>query len=755
MASVVGQASAAATSVAIPAHQPGDLILVSARGTVAPSVPAAGGTVPAWTTLQSSAQFSIALTTVSFVATASNHTTGVFTNATHIGVVVIRAAAGKTLAIGASSVGGANNATTLIYPALTLQAADGSSFGVRIGTRVTAATQLATNMPTSWTKQIEQPATTAAMVVCTRAALAANPVADTVTAGAANAAYRAHTVEVRELTPATVFGSTSLTVTFGRTVSGQRKTFSSLALPIAYSAFVDGQASTAAQTYYGSVSLPMSFSATSNGQRKTFGQLQSPLIFGKAVAGQRKTFGQIAFPINAAIAVAGVRRGLTLYGALAMPITFAKDIRGQRKTFGQVAMPLAFVKDVRGQRKTFGLIDFPIIFTKEATGRKQVFGQLAMQTLFGKETAGQRKTFGQILMPLKWTVVDIQHPTAGVAGRRTTFGQIALPIGFYAVTNGQGVTGAKTLYGQLAMPLIFSKQVVAHRKTFGKITAPFVFGSAFQGRRLTHGRIAFPIVVGLTTSGKIITVGTAVILNDAHDLYLGEQNVDAAFVGLEKVWPALSFSPLSISGLAGWYDASQLKLADGALVNPWPDLSGYNRDLVSNPAVVPGSPPSVKVNGLNGKRVVHYASAGDNLLTYLGAGGVSYGHFFMVAFYTHAVFADYDGLLSGLGGDQYLLIGTAGLKNWYGPGGGGTWDYYYNGIDSRQGLPAPMQEWAHLSLCRDQLYTISLSIGLDRTFGYLGRYWHGDIAEIIAYDRKLPTIERQQVETYLKTKWGI
>jgi hypothetical protein len=222
MASVVGQASAATTSVAIPAHQPGDMILVFARGTVAPTIPTAGGTVPAWGTLQSSAQFSIALTCVFFVATGSTTTTGTFTNATHIAVLVIRPAANRQLTTAAarSAVGGANNATTIIYPALTLAKTDGTSMGVRIGTRVTAATQLAT-APTNWTNQTQQPATTPALVVHTRAALAANPVADTVTAGAANAAYRAVTVEVQESVPPTYFGSTTLALTAGRVFAGQ------------------------------------------------------------------------------------------------------------------------------------------------------------------------------------------------------------------------------------------------------------------------------------------------------------------------------------------------------------------------------------------------------------------------------------------------------------------------------------------------------------------------------------------------------
>jgi hypothetical protein len=213
VATVVGQGSAAATSVAIPAHSVGDLILVFARGTAAaPSVPAAGGTVPAWATLQTGLANAIGLTVVAFNATATTTTTGVFTNATHIAVLVLRAGAGNQLQTSAarSAVGSGNNTQTIIYPALALTTLAGTSFGVRVGTRTIAATAVGT-APTSWTNQTIQPAgASALMSVHTRAALVANPVADTVTTTGTNAPYRAVTVEVQESAIITTVSVTGL-----------------------------------------------------------------------------------------------------------------------------------------------------------------------------------------------------------------------------------------------------------------------------------------------------------------------------------------------------------------------------------------------------------------------------------------------------------------------------------------------------------------------------------------------------------------
>lgn len=199
---IVGSASAAGTSVAIPAHQVGDLILVFARraSNTPATIPTATTVVPTWVTAQSAGANTLALTTVSAVATRTDHQTGVFTSASHVAVLVLRADSGKVISIRTSTVGNGNNATTLIYPAVTLGALDGTSHGVRVGTRGVAATGVGTS-PSGWTAQQVQPAgASALMSVHTRLGLVANPTADSIT-GLASSAYRAHTVEITEIVP--------------------------------------------------------------------------------------------------------------------------------------------------------------------------------------------------------------------------------------------------------------------------------------------------------------------------------------------------------------------------------------------------------------------------------------------------------------------------------------------------------------------------------------------------------------------------
>jgi len=375
------------------------------------------------------------------------------------------------------------------------------------------------------------------------------------------------------------------------------------------------------------------------------------------------------------------------------------------------------------------------------------------------------------------------HVVNGVAGLglfgtpklnlRKAAGGVSTAQAFGAVTiktvtpKPAGGVGSAQAFGSLILKTVVSRQVtgLGSAQSFGTVTPKATFTVSVSGRG-TAQAFGTPTFGG---TGKIVATGigtaqsfgslTARSVFKLAPVGLGSAQgfgtltplpgpVTVQVPGFSPGGPGFSLG--AIPGLAGWYDASQLTLADGALVNPWPDLSGNGRHLESRPANVAGSPPSCKTNGLNGMRVVHYTTNGDNVLTNFSAGGGAYGHFFLVAKFAANAFPDYNGLLGAI--DQYLLIGTAGSTVWYPPGGGGTGlEYRKDGVLD-PGLSAPMQQWAHLSLCRDQQYTsFSLQIGLDRI--YPPRYWHGDVAEIVAYDHKLSAVERQQVENYLYSKW--
>jgi hypothetical protein len=229
--SIVGTAGATTTSVAIPAHAVGDLIIVSARGTAsAPSIPAAAGTVPAWTSLQQGIADSVGLTSAFFVATAATTTTGTWTAAQHICVIVLRSSAGALSTSAArSSVGNAASTSTIVYPALAGITA--GSMGVRIGARLTAGAAVG-NPPAGWTNRIAQPAATPALALHTLSGLTGNLTADTVSGLSGTTAYRAHTIEVLDSSPggSTVSGAAALSASGALTSTAIRTRLGASAL---------------------------------------------------------------------------------------------------------------------------------------------------------------------------------------------------------------------------------------------------------------------------------------------------------------------------------------------------------------------------------------------------------------------------------------------------------------------------------------------------------------------------------------------
>lgn len=244
-----------------------------------------------------------------------------------------------------------------------------------------------------------------------------------------------------------------------------------------------------------------------------------------------------------------------------------------------------------------------------------------------------------------------------------------------------------------------------------------------------------------------------VLLNTATKVYSGNAAAKKVYLGTTLVWSApISWTPASIPGLVSWYDASQLTLADGAQVTSWTDLTAGGRHLLPN---AQGTNPTFKTNGRNSLSVVRFNGT-SNMLTNRVSG--SYNHFFVVAKYNLATFTSYDGLITGYtGGNHIILIGNPPTANIYVPITGdasGKVTYYQNGVNSTDIWTSPfMTVWGQANVSSVTSWiNFEINVGLDRS--HTPRWWNGDVGEIIGYSRVLTDVERQQVEGYLKTKWG-
>jgi hypothetical protein len=183
--SYISSASAATTTVAMPTHQTGDLIIAFAYrdgNTTAPALPAG------WTNIDNSGANTNSARLAYKIAASGSETTGTWTNATGIVVQVYRGASG----VGASAVNGAAS-STITYPALTLLYPNGSSWVARFAGHRTA-TNMTTNTPAGYTQRTG--VATEVQGSDTNAATASNPTSGTQSVDASSG-YRAYTLEIR------------------------------------------------------------------------------------------------------------------------------------------------------------------------------------------------------------------------------------------------------------------------------------------------------------------------------------------------------------------------------------------------------------------------------------------------------------------------------------------------------------------------------------------------------------------------------
>ncbi|SHT22182.1 Bacteriophage protein [Mycobacteroides abscessus subsp. abscessus] len=126
----VGANANANNNVTIPAHLVGDLIVLcgyNPYATTAPTKPSAAGTVPNWDYIDNAnSAGGSGIATACFTATATNTTSGTWSNAGHMIAVVLRAHNPADPIGGHASQGGSSSGPSPA-PAITLDHTDGSS----------------------------------------------------------------------------------------------------------------------------------------------------------------------------------------------------------------------------------------------------------------------------------------------------------------------------------------------------------------------------------------------------------------------------------------------------------------------------------------------------------------------------------------------------------------------------------------------------------------------------------------------------
>lgn len=224
-----------------------------------------------------------------------------------------------------------------------------------------------------------------------------------------------------------------------------------------------------------------------------------------------------------------------------------------------------------------------------------------------------------------------------------------------------------------------------------------------------------------------------------------------------------SFEPRWVSGLQLWFDADDSSTllqstggsaasADGDPVGYWADKSGNNRHATQSDGT---KKPAFRTGVKNGKNVVRWDATNDSLETAFSAISQPTTYFIVFKYGRNNSF-----LFDGAGGTtrQAMFFDSNQFNLFAGP-------------QYKVGTPQTVFQILELQFnsTNSKIYLNSLLLGTgnpgtqgiaDLTLGNsipnLYNYsLGGDIAEFILYNSILSEGDRNSVQTYLNTKWGI
>lgn len=229
------------------------------------------------------------------------------------------------------------------------------------------------------------------------------------------------------------------------------------------------------------------------------------------------------------------------------------------------------------------------------------------------------------------------------------------------------------------------------------------------------------------------------------------------------------FTPLSISGLVLWLDASYITgFNDGDSVTTWSDLSGNGNDATQATA---SKRPVYKVNIINGRPVVRFDGTDDFMAAPTGARPPTSYTVFIVAAINNLVPATYYRLIATLdsGGNVGLALMRQGDNNtWRHTWGTGVTTSDVEGgtvvvsvfdivIGTHNGTTSSLFEnGSSVGTPISSAYSQGTNdVEVGSTSGGTIGFLNGDIAAIGIYTSSLSTTDRQRIERYLGSRYGI
>lgn len=216
-----------------------------------------------------------------------------------------------------------------------------------------------------------------------------------------------------------------------------------------------------------------------------------------------------------------------------------------------------------------------------------------------------------------------------------------------------------------------------------------------------------------------------------------------------------AFTPADLPNLAGWWDFSQLALADGAAISSVTDLSPTGIDFSQGTV---GKRPTFKTGILNGLGVARFDGTDDALGAVIAASASQ--TLFIVAVQAAAVSGRY---VLSIGAGQAAIGAFTGPYQWGllqtqvggvpflggNPGVVSVICLRYNSTGSADGF---VDSGAAVNYDPNDNYATSTALTLGER-GNVSGFWNGDIGEVVRTADAMSEGDRIATRDYLLDKW--
>lgn len=308
---------------------------------------------------------------------------------------------------------------------------------------------------------------------------------------------------------------------------------------------------------------------------------------------------------------------------------------------------------------------------------------------------------------------------------------------------------------------------------------PAVTGSAITGQTLTCSQgtwVNSPSGYayqwkrnGVAISGQTATTKLLVMADEGQAITctVTATNADGSTSATSNtVTPSATFSPLAISGLAAWWDADQITgLTDNQAVAQWNDMSGNARHLVQATGT---KQPSYQTNEVNGQPIVRFDGTDDvmEVAANIGNTNPSDLSIFVVVKQASATSRTMIASRDGSSGWLFRLTATGSLFANVGATPNVTDTFtttVYNVVELvrddlnvKLGHNGTMTGNTALNLYAVASNRIVVGAEAQSAGAAPGNnFFNGDVAEIVVVAAAISDGDRDSLETYFSTKYGI